>query len=280
LAYLRGSLATMGHVSAQKIYKDRIVTCRCLGVDGPRMLYSLLRAVADSKFELSRYPQIRQRTGSGVAARRGVIRDVIGHLQDTPRPWSLQELEDHFVEALGYDARTVYAVVDRDGVLRYGPGCIVHKSAIGWDAQKQEQLELAAWNAYERARRTGRCYVLVSDFVESHWCDLPTLDHDIPWTETLVACLLARGGRFRILGNARNAFVPVPNNDGIETFEALLRSILANDYAGAATKEALEEDLQRRGIIRRALSPTMLDNGKLVSFAGNAVMLSELHRDA
>lgn len=280
LAHVRICLATVGHVSAARIYSDRVVTCKRLGIDGPRMLYSVLQNFAESEFGLPRYPQIRHLSRQQTRTRTGVIEYVVAYLAERDGPCSLQELEDHFVEELGYDARTVYAVVDRDGVLRYGPGCVMHTSAIGWDAQKQEQLELAACNAYERARRTGRCYALVSDFVESHWCDLPTLDHDIPWTETLVACLLARGGHFRILGNARNAFVPVPNNDGIETFEGLLGSILASDYGGAADKRLLEADLQKLRIIRRSLSPMKLDDGKRVRIVGNTVLLSELHSDA
>jgi len=88
--------------------------------------------------------------------------------------------------------------------------------------------------------------------------------------------LLEKRGRFRILGNARNAFVAVPNGEGIEHFEDLVAGILASRFQGAAKLHALEEMLRGRQIILKSLTPSMLRDGSKVCIRGTAVVLTEL----
>ncbi|MGB9618843.1 MAG: hypothetical protein ACPL7K_00355, partial [Armatimonadota bacterium] len=279
-AFLQRALASSDHVSIAKAYRARIVSCKRMGIVGPRMLYDVMRVFGGSEFQYPRYPQVRLSTASDQSERSGIINSVVSFLAERTGPCTLAELEAHFVDHLGYDRGSVYAAVNRSQVLRYARGSVIHMDAIGWDAVKQQQLEGVAQSLLEQRRRAGACYACVTELVEDRWSKLPQLNNQVSWTELLAAALLESGGRFRVLGNGRNAYVSVPDEHGIETLQDLVAQILEHEYGGAAQKSELEERLSRHRIIRKALTQAMLGEEDKVKIVGNTVMLSELVRNA
>ncbi|MBN1459274.1 MAG: hypothetical protein JXA57_07045, partial [Armatimonadetes bacterium] len=140
------------------------------------------------------------------------------------------------------------------------------------------RLRACARERYAKASAAGNLSARIASLVEEK--ALPRLPEDLYWTRTLLADLLTLDGRFALIGNARDAYVPIPNQRGIETLSDLLAALLARDYSGACSLEQLQEDLRQAGVIRKRLTPTMLGDGHKVCIRGSTVLLSELVNDA
>jgi len=275
LAYTATVVAAEGHVSVEKVYADKRVSCLTMGIDCPEMLYAILQFQAGDMVQLPGYPQILaagyQNANGGS---RGVINEVVDYIAVRESPCSFDELEQHFVEDLGYNAHTVYNVLIRDNVVRYSRGSVIHLDTIGWTDEKQYQLGSQAGDILVKSREAGRCYAVISRILEYH--RLPSLANDVVWTQTLLADLLVRGGRFGVLGSARNAFVATPNDEGIETFEDLVYELLKSGHEGACELESFEQDMRAAGVILKRVTSGMLGNQERVCISGHLIMLREL----
>lgn len=273
--YIGETLHKIEHVSIVKIFNDKRVTCTMLGIDSPEMLCSILRLTSADEYDLSTYPLLRfaNRT-STPDQRRGVLAQIAEYIRVRSAPCSMDELETRFVEELGFREANVHAVTGVNGILRFGKGTLIHLDTLEWTNDKQSQLEAEAREAAVQARNVGRCYAKVSDLLEYH--QLPVLGKGIMWTRTLLAELLAKGHQFRILGNTRNAFVPTPNDRGIETFQDLVYELLMTDYEGASDIRSFEQSLREAGIILNKLTPGMLGNQGKVTMDGQLIMLRDL----
>lgn len=161
-----------------------------------------------------------------------------------------------------------------DRLYRYLPSCLVHHDTIEWSKEKQRQIEDIASRVYTEADSAGDFYGLVSSVIEDD-C-LPGLSNNLYWNETLMADLLNKNENFKVIGNGRNAFIPIPNKYEIESFEDLLYLILKNQYNGAVNLADFIEDLQGLGIIKKSITQNMLGKSKKVSIIGQEIMLTEL----
>jgi hypothetical protein len=56
--YTQEVLAMEGHCSVDKIYREKRVTCRSAGINGPVMLYSVFQCFAEDAFALNGYPYV------------------------------------------------------------------------------------------------------------------------------------------------------------------------------------------------------------------------------
>jgi len=279
ISHAANMLSADGHVSVEKLYLDRQVSCLSMGVDSPQMLYAILQVLAVDGIQMPRYPQIMSSDYGGAdGGSKGVLNQVADYIASRERPCSFDELEQHFVDELGYSAGTVYNVLLRDSVVRYSRGSLIHLETIEWTDEKQHQLETQAQLTLAKALEAGRCYALVGQVLE--YRRLPDLANDVVWTHTLLSELLARDGRFRILGSARNAFVAIPNDQGIETFEDLTYEILKRTYEGACDLESFEQDMREAGIVQKRVTPGMLGDQKRVCIAGHVITLRELRSRA
>lgn len=202
------------------------------------------------------------------------MKQFITHIRDKRGPCSYQELEEYFVDRLGYDVRTISWLIYQDGVYRYLPSCLIHKDTIKWNDTKQNQLEHIASDIYKQASRAGKCYALIGDLLELE--SLPMLAEGIVWTTPLLADMLAGTKNFSILGNNRNAYITTPNKFGIETLEDLIYQLLKDNYGGASNLTSFENELTRVGIIKRSIKTSMLDDSKKVSIIGKEIILTEL----
>ena len=74
IQYTQEVLEKEGHCSIEKIYRDKIVTCRSIGINGPVMLYSVLQSFAGESLSMDRFPQLAKRNGAEIGVGQPVSR--------------------------------------------------------------------------------------------------------------------------------------------------------------------------------------------------------------
>lgn len=277
IKYTQDVLTKEQHCSVDKIYLDKQVTCRSLGIDDPVMLYSLLQCLAEESISLNGYPRIARRLGQD-EGKYSIRQRVLEFVRDTGKPCPHEILEERFVNGLGYREQQVYSVVRDAEVCMYHPGCVIHYQSLAWNGSRQQALESAALRIYEDATKAGTYFGRVSHLVESP--DLPSLPSTLHWSRTMVADLLAKGGRYVVFGDSREAFVPRENENDIHSFESLVGKLLNRDWGGGANLADFEKKLVKEGIIRKRLSRAMLGNGDIVVVNDREIILKELLVDA
>jgi len=276
--YARESAAKEGHISVKKIYDDKIIDCKMAGIYSPEMLYSIFQLFAEDDFLLPNYPQILPPEGGQESDKKGIFKQFIAYIKDKEGPCSYQELEEYFVDKLGYDGKSFFHLIYQEDIYRYLQSCLIHKETIGWNDIKQNQLEQIASKIYTQAVAAGRCYALINDLLELQ--NLPILTKNIYWTASLLADLLISRGNFKILGNGRNAYVVSSNEFDIETFEDLIYELLKREYGGAANLATFENNIRAIGIIKKNLTASMLGDSKKVCIIGKEILLTELIKNA
>jgi len=276
--YTQELLAKEEHCSVDKIYHEKLVTCRSLGIDGPVMLYSVLQYFAEHLFLLNRYPRVARYKRSRKGDPSTIQQHVVGFIRDLGKPCSYSVLEEHFVEKLRYREQYVYSVISDANVCLYHPGCVIHYKSLAWDEAKQKLLERAALHVYNEAHRAGTFFGRISYLEE--YDALPRLPSGLNWSRTMIADLLKRGGRFLVLGNSREAFLPRENDQNICSFEALVGKLLVRDWGGAANLKEFESALVDAGIIKNRLTQNMLGSGQIVVIKSREITLKELLVDA
>ncbi len=277
VAYTRNIISSEEHVSVSKIFKDKRITCKMFGIDDAMGLFSLFKIKVDDEFDLQ-YPQIRRIPEEDFNKRRGLTNEVISFIKEKMKVCSYQELQEIFVDKLGYSEDTLRYIFYQKYVCKYLKDCYVHKDTLEWNDIKQEQIEKIAFDRYNECVKAGRYYGLVKDVIE--FDKLPDLGEGIYWTPYLLADLLINRDNFKILGSEKNAFVPIPNQFGIEDFEDLVYEILKNEHEGGANLNSFANYLKGLEIIRRNITESMLGKSEKVKIIENEIILKELLNDA
>lgn len=276
IEYTQSVLTREELCSIDKIYNDKQVSCKFLGIDGPVMLYSLLQCFSEQLFSLEGYPTIARCDG-GEGCRHSVRQTVLDFVRDLKKPCPYELLEKRFVKELGYKDQQVYSVLRDAEICLYHTGCVIHYNSLAWNRAYQQQLEYAALQIYEDARKAGLYFGRVSRLVES--TGLPELPEHLYWSHTMIADLLTKTGRYIVLGNGREAFVPKKNDLEIRDLESLVALLLRSDWGGAANFREFEQVLVRDGIIRKRLTPSILGNGEGVVIHNKEIILKEFAGD-
>lgn len=261
------------HISIRKVFEDKIISYKNMGVDSPEMLHSLLKLNSSEKFIVEGFPQIRL-SGKKQFKGAGFRNACIEYVKDKNDFCTISELEEYFVNQLGYNPQTVCMIRYSKEIYNYMRGAIVHTETLEWNSEKQNQLENVALEEYYEAIRINSFYGLIDNILESK--NLPTLANNIYFTKLLISDLLNESSNWLILGNAQNAYMPIDNKYNISSFEDLVYMILKDQYNGAANLEQFQDDLADLGIIQKRLTPPMLGNSKKVIIAGQEIMLTEL----
>lgn len=272
--YTQKLLARDGHCSVDKIYRDKRVTCRNTGINDPVMLYSAFRCFAEDAFALNGYPHVVRWDRKKKKQRDTVRQRIIDFVRDSGGPCPYNLLEEHFVQRLGYKEQQVYSVAREPDICMYHPGCLIHLRSLAWDESKQQALECLAGRVYADALCAGRSFGHVFHLLESD--DLPSLPPNTYWSRLLIADLLRKGGRYVVLGNRREAFVPRENKHGIQNFEDLVCVLLNEDWGGAANHTAFENALAKAGVIKSRVTAVMLGAGEKVVIENGEIIVKEL----
>lgn len=276
VSYIKTILLSQKHVSVEKIYQDRIIDCKLMGIDDPVLLFSVLNLYAD-EFQMTNYPAIYLAEGSD-DDNRGIINEIQKHIMEKGTFCTKEEVYEYFVDKLGYSGNTINFALKNQNIYKYLQGCVIHKETLGWSELKQAELEKIAFDVYSNARKLGKCYGLITDLIESQ--DLVTLEMNVDWTEMLISELLGKHDTYRILGNCRNAFVPIKNDHQIESFEDLIYEILKSNHKGAANLNDFAEELSDAGIITKSITNGMLGTANKVTIIGQEIILTELLKNA
>lgn len=277
--YSKKVLSKDNHVSIVKIFNDKKILCKQIGINTPELLFSLFRIYASDEIGTRNYPQINL-IDEDIDKGRGVLKEVVEYIKNKKGHCSYQEIEDYFVTKLGYSEQIIYFVSREKNIHRYLQSCLIHNDTIEWTEEKQKLLDKLALQVYSDAVAAGKYYGLVENILEIEYDNLPILANDICWTETLLAELLNKSSNFKVIGSRKNVFVTLPNKFNIETFGDLLYVILKNDYNGASNWEDFARDLKEIGIIERGITKTMLDNSEKVTISGGEIILTELIHNA
>ena len=276
--YTQEVLAMEGHCSVDKIYREKRVTCKSAGINGPVMLYSAFQCFADDAFALNGYPHVVRWDRKKKKQRDTIRQRIIDFVRDSGKPCPYDLLEKQFVQKLGYKEQQIYSVAREPDVCVYHPGCVIHLRSLAWDESKQQALEGLAGRVYADALRAGRSFGHVSHLLESD--DLPDLPPSMHWSRLLIADLLTKGGRYVMLGNRREAFVPRENKHGIQNFEDLMCVLLNEDWGGATNLTAFESALMQAGVIKSRVTAVMLGTGEKVVIENGEIIVKELLVDA
>ncbi len=79
-----------------------------------------------------------------------------------------------------------------------------------------------------------------------------------------------------MLGNARNAFVFIPNPFGVKTTEDLVCFLLEQKHEGACNFNDFEDELKSYGIIGKQIGKSLLTNSQRLTKKGHELILNEL----
>jgi hypothetical protein len=276
--HLRKLLQNYDHVSAQKIFDEKKISCKLLNISTPIFLFSLLQHFYWEQFELSRYPKIcHSNSMTNKKQATGIAAEIINYIFQKKSPCSISELFSYFVEELKYNQQSVnMCIYSHNQIKRYSDGIVIHFNILAWSEANQSALELLALAHLTDRENAGKPYGLISHIYEYMHDQLPNLPEDISWTPTLIRELLSHKERYRIMGTQRNAFLSIPNQHGIESLDDLLYFLLETNYDGAANLDLFISDMREAGILIKKLTPMMLGVDSRVVIDGNVVRLAKL----
>ncbi len=266
------------HCTIDKIYNEKQVTCRSIGIDNSLMLYSVFQCFAEDQFSLDGHSLITRFSAGEQNIKHTFREHIINFIRDQKGPCTYEALEKRFIEKLKYKEQSVYSIVRDAEICVYHPGCVIHHQTIAWDKAKQQALENEALKYFINAVKAGMRFGRVSHLVESN--DLPSLPPGLYWSKSMIADLLAKGGNYLILGNAREAFVPRDSENYTNSFEVVIAKMLDKDWGGAANLIEFEKALLGIGIIKKHLTSSMLGSGEHVVIREGEIILKELLVDA
>lgn len=258
------------HTSIEKIFRDKIVTCKRLGIDSGRMLYSLLSNETDD-FDLPRYPIVRKKSNENSKI-RGIKNEVIEYIKNSEKCCSYRELEIEFVNKRGYEMKHVFYSIASEKIVKYTSSSVIHIDNINWTLEKEKMLIDAAEKEFYRATNANHKYSSLKEVLEC--TNLPELSGELIWSITLLGELLERTGKFKVFGAEKQYFMRIPNRFGIFKLSDLIFQILKEEYLGAAKLDEFSIYLAQKGLIKKKIPKDVLNDPRVfVDTASNIIKL-------
>jgi len=277
LEFVRSLLKDQQHVSVEKVYSEKIVSCHSIGIVSPELLYYAFQAECSDEIVLNNYPQIRSIHSYSIDSTHQVSikNEIISYVKEKKAPCSYSELEDEFVLGRGYRQYYIYNTAQEECLYKYVESYVVHRETILWTPVKQNLVENIANELLVISNREGQVYALIEQIQESN--KLPELPFKMVWTDTLLADILMRSENFAVLGTRKNAFVKIPNRFKIYSFEDLIHSILENNHNGVTSLPEFEEELRKKRILTSIIPKKVFEKGDRVILIGNSLMTKEVY---
>ncbi len=273
--YAQSLLLNSNIISVQKVYKDKMISCKLLGINGPRLLFSCFQNFGQQFIITGRYPQLKSLDKKHLKG-LGIRTEFEDYLKKHGT-CSKEGLIEHFVEKMGYSEGSIEAAVYYlDDILLYTPNCYINRTNLGWSQKQYNKLLQILREAYFESSKKGKYYARLKDIYDYWYVKLPEIQSDIPWTFTLLRSLTESIEDFRFLGNAKDAYIALNSNNQIKTLQDLIHMLLYQEYDGAAKKDDLEKQLVSEGILRKHLTPNMLNDSDKIVINGNNVIAKEL----
>jgi len=262
------------HISVNKIFNEKIITCKMLGINGPNYLYSLFRVYASDKLDLSEYPKIAIYTNNEGNKGRHLRTEIVDYIKNYNAPCSYQELENIFVKNRGYREESMYLISNSNELIRYSPGCFIHKETIGLDNVIENNIYNIAYKELADARTSGKIYGDIRILIENY--KLPKLRNGILWTETLLSELIKKSVHFKIMGTTQYIYIDNNNERKIDCFADFIYYILKDIFMGATNLNELEKYLIKIGTIKNNIPKNIFDNYNNMRKIGNEIFIAEI----
>ena len=256
-----------GAITSKQVFTENHVACRAAGIKDAKFLFYILKRLLSDKYQFKN-PQI-SRLNTDIKSMLDQINEFLINKQTF---CTMDEIEDEFVKKRKFSSGSVSGIVynDRIQLFRYLDGCVVHKSIIGWNQQKQDNvLSIARQNLN---RNIHKFYAYIEDILNLYSAELPPLGNGIDWTSLLISDILMKSGSFILLGNYKNIYTSVDNPHGICNLGDLCGQILWDQYNGATGLEELSKDLRNRRLIAYELKESMLGNSHKVKITGKEII--------
>lgn len=258
--YIKELLNNIGHVSIQRIFKEKQVTCYEIGVTSARMLYSLLKNEYNF-FDYPRFPIITINTQKANDTIKTLGKYVLKYIKNKEDYCTFSELEEEFVKKRGYRWYSVRNTLNSDKLLRYTSSSIVHKEKIGWDEAKNNSLINLAKNEYLKKEKLNKKYVSIEQFISTE--KLPKLKNDLVWTETLLGEILEHSGIFKLIGTKSQFYFKYPNKFGIRNLPDLIKELLHEVFQGAANLDEFNNYLCELKLIGNTLPKCIFEDNSI-----------------
>lgn len=195
--YINSWLEAEGLVTARKVFRDQAEACASLGIISPEHLYSILKAVHYSDYDLPWFPQIVKHGVRKPGVRIcGVTSEIEDYLERRACECTYSELVTYFVRERGYLSGAVTGVASSPKVARYTPHSVIHLKALGWTDRLQQALEYCALSHLRSHGPAGDQHGRLSGLMEHS--ALPRIPTSHPWTTTLLGDLLCRRDNFTL----------------------------------------------------------------------------------
>lgn len=273
--YAQELLRNANLVTVLKIYKDKMVSCKLLGITGPRLLFSCIQNFGQEYVATGRYPQLKDIDNKNIKG-LGIQNEYEIYVKNHG-PCGRDELIRHFVDQLGYSERSIETIpYYTEKVLFYASGCYVHIDTLGWDRMMQKRLLTLLHNNYLCMVNDGKCYARLKDILDYKYADLPEIKGNIPWTIRLLQSMVESSDEFKFLGNAKDAYIEIAEGSRIQNLSDLIYHRIYTYHDGAINKEVLEHWLNKEGVIKKNLTPNMINCSDKLIIKGNDIIAKDL----
>lgn len=236
---------TNNHTSVKHVYEENIVSCQKCNILDSRVLYAVLSKTLDRKLNFPRYPYIVDKDHKIIVEGRFSFNDIANdYFSRCNRIVYEKELYHYFVEERGYSASAVSNICYLcENIVQYARGAYISLEVLGWDEKKNQLLGQIATEKFINCFKAGHAFVCIDDLLEEQ---LPAINEviDLSWQKRLLADLLERIDKVRILGDMGSVYVIIPNENKISNTEDLVCYLLVKEFSGAANKDVFQNKLR------------------------------------
>jgi hypothetical protein len=195
------------------------------------------------------------------------------------------ELRKEFIEGRAWTDKAIENALRANSdifILKRGaPTEYVHKAVIGWNKDKQIELEEQVRSSLERFKNGPVAYGnVLRDLFKPQ--SFPELEAGIPWTDDLLKELLKGCSFIEFIGTSKAIFVPVPNSCNIYDDKGFMEFILKNEFQGNANIFQFKERLAELSFSHNGEFPRSgkVDNQDLPYFiSANDISINDSRRE-
>jgi len=256
LEYTVNLLNEISSVSLKKIFDEQSVLCGLLRISSPIILGYVLENNGYGKLEVVRNNKVVLASSS---EHQSIEQEIVCYVRSQGRPCSYAELYENFVEQRGYGESSIHSAFYRnDALYRYLSGCTIYGDVVGLtDAILSELMNIISSELNSRIS-AGELFASVSDIVEKS--ELPCLEDGYYWNEILIADIINKSNKYKMLGG--NMIVFVSKQGPCKSLEQLIWHLLDSKFNGSENIKKFTEYLSSLKIINKSIPSSILNNSE------------------
>jgi len=266
--FIDSNIELHGHISVKRVFESKIVTCYKMGIRNAFLLYEVLKIESNEKYILRKYPDIainNENLDQGLY----ILDKIALYIKEKRYYCTMSEIEDEFIDKLGYKENIVRRIVTYPKIYKYTNGSLIHEDTLGIESLlgKVEAAAIELLNMKSNIHDSITCLDEMLDL------GLPRLKCNLPWTNTLLASILEKSDKVMFLGNAKQV-ISLKSGNKQNIFENIVKSIIKDQFGGAVDIHQLEKVLIEKKLILQSFNiSTMLPSNSSISINGNTVFI-------